>query len=182
MTNKLTLDSEAPIERTPEEAHYCGLIDGFAATVEELGSSELSKQEQSILKEKLAVQYYALTACEMHARQASMPYVCEAVIDAWGISRTPPISREEQKAVLDKYETEYLHETETKLIEAENALRMPRLPKRLRKLLEDDVTFYGAELVWLERNFKSVARRRICAKLIDGHNIDRAGPLEYHYK
>src|ERR1700682_6317599 len=163
MTKKLsTPDSEAPIERTPEEAQYDGLLDAFTATVEELGAAKLSKQEQSTLKEKLASQYYALIACEMYARQASMPYVCEAVIDALGISRKPPISQEEQKAATAKYETEYLRETETNLIEAENALRMPRIAKRRRKLLEDDVTFYGAELVCHERNFKSLARRRIC--------------------
>ena len=182
MTKKLsTPDSEAPIERTPEEAQYDGLLDAFTATVEELGAAKLSKQEQSTLKEKLASQYYALIACEMYARQASMPHVCEAVIDAWGISRKPPINQEEQKAVIAKYETEYLRETETNLIEAENALRMPRIAKRRRKLLEDDVTFYGAELVCHERNFKSLARRRICTRLIDEHKIDRTGPLRYHY-
>jgi hypothetical protein len=104
------------------------------------------------------------------------------VIDAWGISRKPPISQEEQKAASAKYETEHLRETETNLIEAENALRMPRLAKRRRKLLEDDVTFYGAELVCYERNFKSLARRRICTRLIDERKIDRTGPLEYHYR
>jgi hypothetical protein len=183
MTKKLNpQDSEAPVEQTPEEAQYYGLIDAFAAAIEELGADKLSKQEQSVLKEKLASQYYELIACEMHARQASMPYVCEAVIDAWGVSRTPPISPQEQKAAIDKYETEYLRETETNLIEAENALRMPRLAKRRRKLLEDDATFYGAELVCHERNFKSLARRRICTRLINEHKIDRTGPLEYHFK
>jgi hypothetical protein len=183
MTNKLiTPDSESPIERTPEQAHYYGLVDAFAATVDELGAVKLSKQEQSALKEQLASRYYTLIACEMHARQTSLLYVCEAVIDAWGISRKPPINRKEQKAAIDKYEIECLRETETNLIEAENALRMPRLAKRRRKLLEDDVTFYGSELVWFERVFKGIARRRICTRLIDEHKIDRAGPLEYHYK
>jgi hypothetical protein len=181
MTKDLsTQDSGSPIERTSEEAQYDELLGAFVATVEELGS-KLSKQEQSTLKTKLAAQYYALTACETYAVRSSTSYICEAVINAWGISRKPPISREERKAAVAKYETEYLRETEKNLIEAENALRMPRLTKRLRKLLEDDVIFYGAELVCHELHFESLARRRICTKLIDEHKINRTGPLQYHY-
>lgn len=181
MTKQLnTSDADATAERTPETAHYYGLVDAFIVTTEELGADKLSKRERSGLKEKLASQYYALTACEMHTRQRSMPYVCEAVIDAWCISRTPPLDRQQQKAAIDKYETEYLRETETNLIEAENALRIPRLTKWRRKILEDDVMFYGSELVCHERNFKSLARRRICTRLIDEHKIDRTAPLQYH--
>jgi hypothetical protein len=176
------IEDESPIERTPEEAHYQGLFDAFVATLADLGTDKIPKREVSALKQKLAVQYYELTENEIYKnRRRSIHYAFEAVIDAWGISRTPSLSREEQKAAIDKYETDYLHETETNLILAQNALRMPRLTKRRRKLLEDDLTFYSSELVCHERYFKGLARRRYCTKLIDEHKIDRIGPPKYHY-
>ncbi len=174
-------NTDAIAERTPKAAAYYALIDAFTAILEELAADGLSKQARSSLKEKLASRYYALTACDMLARQTSVRDACEAVIDAWRISLIPPASRAEQKAAINKYETEYLREVETNLIEAENGLRMPRLSKSRRKALEDDVTFHGAELVCLEKNFNGLARRRICTRLIDEHKIDRVGPLRYHH-
>jgi hypothetical protein len=66
-----TPDTEPPAEQTPEVAHYQGLFDAFVATVEEIGADKLSRREVSVLKEKLASQYYALTACDIHAGRPS---------------------------------------------------------------------------------------------------------------
>jgi hypothetical protein len=114
-------------ERTPEAAKYYALLDAFTETLEELASAGLSKQARAALRAELAAQYYALAACDRPACGTLTLHACEAVIDEWRISRTPPVDRQKQRAATNKYEAEYLREVETNLIEAENALRLPRL-------------------------------------------------------
>jgi hypothetical protein len=181
MTSLIDLiNADATIERSPAKAHYYGLIDAFNTTIEELGADSLSRQEKLVLEKRLASDYYAILACAEHNNHPSMSYVYENVAESYGIDRTPSFSKEEQKAADARYEAEYLEATELGLIEAQNALRLPRLSKVQREMHEDDVIFYGSELVCHERSFKNAARRRKCTKLIGEHKIDRTALLQYH--
>jgi hypothetical protein len=174
------IDAGATGKDAPEKIHYYGLADAFIATLEELSAERMSTQEKLILTDKLASDYYALIACAEHAKHVDMHHVYEVVVQGYGIDQVLPLTRAEQKRTAAKYEAEYLDATELELIKAQNTLRMPRLSKAQRQMHEDDVTFYGAELVCHERYFKSAALRRRSTKLIEEHKIDRAAPLQYH--
>jgi hypothetical protein len=174
------IDADASIERTPEELHYDGLSETFIETVGELGADDLTKTAKRNLTAKLASDYYALATSPEHAKHPSMHYVYEAVIRSHGIDPTPPAMRADRKKAEAAFEADYLRDTEVELIKAQNALRMPRLSKVQRQMHEDDVTFYGSELICHERYLKSAALRRKASLLIEAHGIDRKAPLRYH--
>jgi hypothetical protein len=181
MTNILTMHpNDAPVERTPEQAHCFALLDRFTEALEAFEAPELSRRERLIAKNKVALCFYELLTTEVHALYPRLGYFCEVAIEAHGISCTPPLSAREKKAAMAKYETEYVRETELNLLAAQAGLQAPNLSKESRDALEDNVTFFGAELVWQEKTFKSASLRRACTKLIDAHIIDREEPLRYH--